>query len=76
MGNTNKTVVTRRTSREGINFIFATDHEVMPDELDVLIGKYSERHLELTLPGDWLFVDLRTATPEFRAVPKDYDPAL
>ena len=47
-----------------------------------LTKKYSEKHHELTLPGDWLFVDLRPAfkkpladiTPEFRSVSKDFDP--
>ena len=75
MSNANKeTIVTRITSPEHDNWIFASYHELTSEEKMELARKYLGKHHELTLPGDCLFVDLRPAAPEFRSVRKDYDP--
>ena len=84
MSNANdKTFVTRCILPERANYIFASlDRKLSSHESMELTKKYSEKHHELTLSGDWLFVDLRPAfkkpladiTPEFRSVSKDFDP--
>jgi hypothetical protein len=76
--------LTRIEWMKGVNFIFASfERAVAADECEELCKAYFEKHREIALPGEALWVDLRPAfakplrdvTPKtFFSVPMGYTP--